>query len=102
MPIYRCSNGKYRIGEGECMYTSRSNAERAYVAYLAEEGDDEMKAVDNNKVSFDFDDTLTQERYQMKAMQLKEEGKRRMIKPFMLLPTRLGYLIQEFTLPMAK
>lgn len=56
------------------MYTSRSNAERAYVAYLAEE-EDNMKAVDTNKVSFDFDDTLTQERYQMKAMQLKEEGK---------------------------
>ena len=74
MPIYRCSNGKYRIGEGECVFTSRANAERAYVAYLAEE-EDNMKAVDSNKVSFDFDDTLTQERYQMKAMALKEEGK---------------------------
>ena len=74
MPIYRCSNGKYRIGEGECVFTSRANAERAYVAYLAEE-EDNMKAVDTNKVSFDFDDTLTQERYQIKAMALKEEGK---------------------------
>lgn len=74
MPIYRCSNGKYRIGDGECVFTSRANAERAYVAYLAEE-EDNMKAVDTNKVSFDFDDTLTQERYQMKAMALKEEGK---------------------------
>ena len=75
MPIYYCeSNGKYRIGDGECVFTSRANAERAYVAYLADE-EDNMKAVDTNKVSFDFDDTLTQERYQMKAMALKEEGK---------------------------
>lgn len=37
MPIYACSNGKYRIGDGECMYTSRDSAERAYAAYLAQE-----------------------------------------------------------------
>lgn len=37
MPIYDCGNGKYRIGEGECMYTSRENAEEAYRAYLAQE-----------------------------------------------------------------
>lgn len=35
MPIYQCSNGKYRIGSGECIYTNRSTAQRAYVAYLA-------------------------------------------------------------------
>ena len=39
MPIYSCGNGKYRIGEGECIYTSRDNAERAYAAYLAQEGE---------------------------------------------------------------
>ena len=74
MPIYSCGNGKYRIGDGECMYRSRASAERAYVAYLAQENDD-TKAIDMNKVSFDFDDTLTQERWQNKAMKLKEEGK---------------------------
>jgi HK97 family phage prohead protease len=36
MPIYECSGGKYRIGNGECVYTSRDNAERAYRAYLAD------------------------------------------------------------------
>jgi len=41
MPIYSCGNGKYRIGDGECMYTSRASAERAYVAYLAQEDEDE-------------------------------------------------------------
>ena len=74
MPIYSCGDGTYRIGDGKCMYRSRASAERAYVAYLAQE-EDSMKAVDMNKVSFDFDDTLSQERYQQKAMQLKEEGK---------------------------
>ncbi len=40
MPISRCENGKYRIGDGECVFTSRASAERAYVAYLAEEEDE--------------------------------------------------------------
>jgi len=37
MPIYACGDGKYRIGDGPCMYTSKPAAERAYVAYLAAE-----------------------------------------------------------------
>jgi HK97 family phage prohead protease len=59
------------------MYTSRANAVSAYQAYLAQhpEAANESKAADMDKVSFDFDDTLTQERWQNKAMQLKEEGK---------------------------
>lgn len=79
MPIYSCGDGTYRIGDVECMYRSRQSAERAYVAYLADEEDngnhDHMKALDENKVSFDFDDTLSLERWQNKAMMLKEEGK---------------------------
>jgi HK97 family phage prohead protease len=78
MPIYRCENGKYRIGDGECVFTSRASAERAYVAYLADEEDNHdeeyHKAADPKKISFDFDDTLTQRKWQLKAMQLKEEG----------------------------
>jgi hypothetical protein len=38
MPVQRCSNGKYRIGNGKCMYTSNAAAERAYRAYLAKKG----------------------------------------------------------------
>ena len=41
MPISRCLNGKYKIGQGDCIYTTRENAEAAYVAYLAQEDDDE-------------------------------------------------------------
>jgi hypothetical protein len=82
MPIYRCDNGKYRIGNGECMYTSHSSAQRAYVAYLADNPNEaakiqaeENKAIDMNKVSFDFDDTIELERYQNIAKKLMDEGK---------------------------
>ena len=82
MPIFRCNNGKYRIGTGQCMYTSHDSAHRAYIAYLADNPDEaakihaeENKAIDMNKVSFDFDDTIELERYQNIAIKLKEEGK---------------------------
>jgi len=32
MPVYRCSNGKYGIGKGKCMYRTKTRAERAYKA----------------------------------------------------------------------
>jgi HK97 family phage prohead protease len=48
MPIYSCGDGKYRIGDGECMYTSRASAQRAYVAYLAQEQDG-MEELDKYK-----------------------------------------------------
>lgn len=35
MPVIQCSNGKYRIGKGPCMYKSLEKAEKAYKAYLA-------------------------------------------------------------------
>ena len=44
MPVEYCeSNGKYRIGDGECIYTTRENAVEAYRAYLAQEGKDESE-----------------------------------------------------------
>jgi HK97 family phage prohead protease len=52
MPVYECSNGKYRIGEnGECIYTSRDNANAAYRAYLAEEGEKEETIKNDNSKS---------------------------------------------------
>lgn len=35
MPVTKCSNGKWKIGSGKCMYTSREKAMKAYTAYLA-------------------------------------------------------------------
>ena len=48
MPVTLCSNGKYRIGNGECIYTTRENAVEAYRAYLAEEGKEEKAETYND------------------------------------------------------
>lgn len=50
MPVYYCeSNGKYRIGDnGECIYTTRQDADSAYRGYLAEEGKEEKAQTYND------------------------------------------------------
>jgi HK97 family phage prohead protease len=70
MPVYECSNGKYRIGDGECIYTSRDNANEAYRAYLAEEGKDgkEEKADTYN----DYPEAATNNA--KRALKYKEEN----------------------------
>lgn len=35
MPCYKCKNGKYRLGNSDCVYDSKESCERAYRAYLA-------------------------------------------------------------------
>jgi hypothetical protein len=35
MPCYKCKNGKYRIGRGKCMYTTRKKCQKALRAYYA-------------------------------------------------------------------
>jgi HK97 family phage prohead protease len=57
MPVEQCSNGKYRIGDGECVYNTERAANRAYQAYLAieasegddddDDDDDDMKSIVN-------------------------------------------------------
>lgn len=39
MPVSKCPNGKYRIGTGPCIYTSKAKADAAYAAYLAKKKD---------------------------------------------------------------
>ena len=34
MPVYKCPDGKYRIGAGKCMYKTKADADKAYAAYL--------------------------------------------------------------------
>ncbi len=34
MPVRQCPNGKWRIGEGECIYDTKEKAESAYRGYL--------------------------------------------------------------------
>lgn len=71
MPIYKCSsNGKYRIGNGACIYDSAAKAEKVYRAILAQ------GEFANKIVSFDFDGTLSTSKGQEKALNLIKEGYR--------------------------
>lgn len=71
MPVIKCSNGKYRIGSGACIYDTESKATEVWQAILAS---GEYSA-DSNKVSFDFDDTLSTDRGQALAKQKISEDK---------------------------
>ena len=35
MPCIKCSNGKWKIGNGKCMYTSLEKCKKAEAAYYA-------------------------------------------------------------------
>ena len=63
MPVIKCSNGKYRIGNGSCIYDTEEKAMRVWKAILAT-GE---YAADEKKVSYDYDDTLSTERGQALA-----------------------------------
>lgn len=71
MPIFKCSNGKYRIGKGDCIYDTKEKATEVWQAIIAS-GEYALAA---EKVSFDFDDTLTTERGQSLAKRFITQGK---------------------------
>lgn len=71
MPVIKCSNGKYRIGSGGCIYDTEEKANKVWTAILASGA----YAADENKVSLDFDDTLETERGKELAKRLIAEGK---------------------------
>ena len=71
MPVIKCSNGKYRIGSGACIYDTQDKADRVWKAILASG----KYAADINKVSYDYDDTLTKEPIQQQAIQDIKDGK---------------------------
>ena len=72
MPVTKCeSNGKWKIGNGPCIYQTREKAVEVWTAILASG----KYAADSNKVSYDYDDTLTKKEYQYKAKQDIADGK---------------------------
>ena len=71
MPVIKCSNGKWRIGSGLCQYDTKEKAQEVYVAIISS-GSLEAQG---NKVSFDFDDTLSTQRGQDIAKRLMDSGK---------------------------
>jgi HK97 family phage prohead protease len=48
MPVTLCSNGKYRIEDGDCIYTTEDSANEAYRGYLAAEGKEEKAETYND------------------------------------------------------
>lgn len=71
MPVIKCSNGKYRIGNGSCIYDTEEKATKVWQAILASGAYE----ADENKVSIDFDDTLETDRGKELAKRLMSEGK---------------------------
>ena len=61
MPIYKCSNGKYRIGTGGCVYDTHEKAAEVWAAILAG-GKYAAK-----KVSYDYDGVLSTDAGKAKA-----------------------------------
>ena len=47
MPCVKCSNGKWRLGSGKCMYTSLKNCKKAEAAYWANK-EEENKSEEND------------------------------------------------------
>ena len=71
MPVIKCSNGKYRIGSGACIFDTEEKANKVWKGILASGA----YAADLNKVSIDFDDTLDTDRGKELAKRLIAEGK---------------------------
>jgi hypothetical protein len=71
MPVIKCSNGKWRIGSGACIYETEEKAVEVYQAILAQG----QEFADSNKVSFDFDDTLDTPKGQILAKRIIASGK---------------------------
>lgn len=68
MPVLKCSNGKWRIGTGSCIYDTREKAVKAYQAILAS-GD-----FAKEKVSFDYDGVASTPEGKKKIQELVAKG----------------------------
>ena len=71
MPVIECSNGKWKIGSGACIYDTKEKATEVWQAILASGA----YAADEKKVSYDYDEVISKDQYQQKAMQDIKNGK---------------------------
>lgn len=68
MPVIKCSNGKWRIGSGSCIYETREKAVEVWQAILSSGQYAEIK------ISYDYDDVLTLDNYLQKAIKDVKNG----------------------------
>ncbi len=71
MPVESCGNGRWRIGDGECVYTSEESANRAYRAYLAQEEADDANEYKEETYN-DYPEAATNNA--KRALKYKEEN----------------------------
>lgn len=71
MPVIECPNGKWRVGKGKCIYDTKEKATEVYQAIISSG----FLAVEANKVSIDFDDTLNTAKGEALYRRLKSEKK---------------------------
>jgi hypothetical protein len=62
MPIYRCGNQKWRIGQGACIYDTHEKAAKVWAAILA------SGKYARKKVSYDYDGVLSTSAGKEKAL----------------------------------
>jgi hypothetical protein len=60
MPVKKCSNGKYRIGSGDCMYDTKKDAESAYAGYRASKYGESTAKTDAEYIREMLDSTLAE------------------------------------------
>ena len=68
MPVRKCSNSKWRIGNGACIYDTKEKAIKVYQAILAQ-GKFEVE-----KVSLDYDGVLSTDKGKELLKRLLSEG----------------------------
>lgn len=68
MPVRKCSNGKWRVGSGACIYDTKEKAIKVYQAILAQ-GKFEVE-----KVSLDYDGVLSTDKGKELLKRLISEG----------------------------
>jgi hypothetical protein len=69
MPIYKCSSGKWRIGNGDCVYDTQEKATKVWQAILA------SGSYAAEKVSYDYDGVLSTDKGKAQAESDVKAGK---------------------------
>ena len=69
MPIYKCNSGKWRIGNGGCVYETQEKATKVWQAILS------SGAYAAEKVSYDYDDVLSTDKGKAQAEADVKAGK---------------------------
>lgn len=68
MPVRKCSNGKWRVGSGACIYDTKEKAIKVYQAILAQ------GKFEAQKVSLDYDGVLSTDKGKELLKRLLSEG----------------------------